>query len=138
MISPTMSGTTPTDSGYWRIIVDPKPSTYTNEAVDVTFVRGAATTVTNLSTTDPFGPAAATLIFTSVTLLDTPGTGDLSWLVPEANVDICWMSPQTPGVDQTEADILYRWEGYFVSFEYVLFLLGEILPLNDLDLFFKA
>jgi len=118
MIAPTMSGTTPTDSGYWRIIVDPKPSAYTNEEVDVTFVRGAATTVTSLSTTDPFGPAAATLVFTSVTLLDTPGTGDLSWLVPEANVDICWMEPQTPGVDPTEADIVYRWEGYFVSFEY--------------------
>ena len=118
MISPTMSGTTPVDSGYWRIIVDPKPSASTNEAVDVTFVRGAATTVTNLSTTDPFGPAAATLVFTSVTLLDTPGVGDLAWLVPEANVDICWMKPQTPGVDSTEDDILYRWEGYFVSFEY--------------------
>jgi hypothetical protein len=28
------------------------------------------------------------------------------------------MSPQTPGVSPTENDILYRWEGYFVSFEY--------------------
>lgn len=118
MISPTMISTQPVDSGYWRIIVDPKPSASTNESVDVTFVRGAATTVTNLSTTDPFGPAAATLVFTSVTLLDTPGVGDLSWLVPEANVDICWMKPQTPGVASTDADVLYRWEGYFVSFEY--------------------
>jgi hypothetical protein len=118
MIAPTISSTMPADSGYWRIIVDPKPSGYVDESVDVTFVRGAATTVTNLSTTDPFGPAAATLIFTSITLLDTPGTGDLSWLVPEANVDICWMEPQTPGIDQTEDDIIYRWEGYFVSFEY--------------------
>lgn len=118
MISPTMTNTVPVDSGYWRIIVDPKPSSKTDQQVDVTFVRGAATTVTNLSTTDPFGPAAATLVFTSITLLDTPGVGELSWLVPEANVDICWMAPQTPGVDPTENDILYRWEGYFVSFEY--------------------
>ena len=118
MISPSMSGTQPVDSGYWRIIVDPRPSSSTNEAVDVTFVRGAATTVTNLSTMDPFGPGSATIIFTSVTLLDTPGTGDLSWLVPEANVDICWMKPQTAGVNPTEDDVLYRWEGYFVSFEY--------------------
>jgi hypothetical protein len=118
MISPTMSSALPVNSGYWRVIVDPKPSSSTNNKVDVTFVRGAATTVTNLSTTDPFGPAAATIVFTSVTLLDTPGVGDLSWLVPEANVDICWMAPQTPGVNQTEDDILYRWEGYFVSFEY--------------------
>jgi hypothetical protein len=118
MISPTMSGTQPVDSGYWRIIVDPRPSSSTNEAVDVTFVRGAATTVANLSTMDPFGPSTATIVFTSVTLLDRPGTGDLSWLVPEANVDICWMKPQVFGVKQTEADVVYRWEGYFVSFEY--------------------
>jgi len=94
MIAPTITDSVPVETGYWRIIVDPKPSNLTSTPIDVTFVRGAATTVSSLTTTDPFGPAAATLVFTSVTLLDTPGAGDLSWLVPEANVDICWMKPQ--------------------------------------------
>jgi hypothetical protein len=118
MISPTISDSVPVDTGYWRVVVDPKPSRLDSTPIDVTFVRGAATSVVSLTTTDPFGPAAATLVFTSVTILDLPGSGDLYWLVPEANVDICWMKPQVAGVDPTEDDVLYRWEGYFVSFEY--------------------
>jgi len=93
MKPPVINTTSLTESGYWRILVDPLPSE-DSVPTDVTFFRNAATNVENLTTTDPFGPGVATLSFHSITLLDTPGMGDLKWLVPEANVDICWMSPQ--------------------------------------------
>jgi hypothetical protein len=77
--------------------------------IDVTTVRGAPTTVSNISTTDPFGPAAATLEFPSITMLDAIGTGDLYWLQPEYDVDIVWVSSTGHS---------YTWEGFFTSFEY--------------------
>lgn len=103
-------------SGYWRVFVDPLSRGGENNLVDVTLVRNAATTVSSLSTTDPFGPGTATLIFPSITIFDTPGSGDIEWLVPEANVDICWMAPKDQESDPDV--ILYKWEGYFLSFEY--------------------
>lgn len=103
-------------SGYWRIFVDPLSRGGENNLVDVTLVRNAPTAVSTLTTTDPFGPGTATLIFPSITIFDTPGTGDIEWLVPEANVDICWMAPKD---QESDPDIiLYKWEGYFLSFEY--------------------
>jgi len=99
-------------SGYWEIYVDPKGL---GETVNVTRFRGAATAVNELSTTDPFGPSSANITFPAITLLDRPGQGDLWWLLPEANVDICWVTaPDSEG----NKSILRRWQGYFVSFEY--------------------
>ena len=95
-------------SGLWQVWVDPVG---VGEKVNVSKFRGAATSVDNLSTTDPFGPAAATLTFPAITLLDRPGAGDLWWLIADANVDICWVAAVTEKV-------LYRWQGYFTSFEY--------------------
>ena len=94
MIAPTVYTDAPTDSGYWRVIVDPLPSSLQDKSVDVTIFRGFPTNVESLSTTDPFGPASATITFGGITLLDSIGSGELDWLVPEANVDIIWMSPQ--------------------------------------------
>jgi hypothetical protein len=104
-----------TDSGYWRIVVDPMNG---QPKKDITFFRNAPTLINSLTTTDPFGPATASITVPTVTLLDTPGFGDLYWLVPEANIDIYWMSPQSGTSDPTDSDILYAWEGYFLSFEY--------------------
>jgi hypothetical protein len=94
MIAPSVFTDAPTDSGYWRVIVDPAPSSAIDKSVDVTIFRGFPTNVESLSTTDPFGPASATITFGGITLLDSIGSGQLNWLVPEANVDIIWMSPQ--------------------------------------------
>lgn len=55
---------------------------------DVTMFRGVPTKVDNMSSTDPFGDAAAQITFPKISSLDRPGSGDLSWLVPMANVDI--------------------------------------------------
>lgn len=112
---PNVIPTSVTDSGYWRIVVDPMNG---NSKTDITFFRNAPSTVNSLVTTDPFGPATASITIPTVTLLDTPGFGDLYWLVPEANVDIYWMKPQSGTTDPTDSDILYAWEGYFLSFEY--------------------
>lgn len=98
-------------AGFWRVWVYPSGDRSGAGAVDVSFVRGAPTLVESLETSDPFGPATATLVFTSVNALDRMGSGDLSWLLPEVDVDICWMRPG-------QEEPVYRWEGYFASFEF--------------------
>jgi len=103
-------------SGFWRVWVYPNGDRSDGAVVDVSFVRGAPTSVEALTTTDPYGPAAATLVFPSITLLDQMGSSDLSWLRPEVDVDICWM---TPGQEEP----VYRWEGYMVAFD---FAAGEV------------
>lgn len=97
-------------TGSWRIIVYPE-GRGDSGALDVTFFRDAPTQVESLTTTDPFGPAVATVTFPSISMLDAPGRSDLWWLRPEGDIDICWFTPwsDTP---------LYRWEGYMASFDY--------------------
>jgi|GEM_PF-6743626 len=96
-------------AGYWRVLVYPY-GTRGSTPLDVTFVRGAPTLVDSLGTSDPFGPTTAALTFTAITVLDRLGAGDIAWCGPETDVDICWFLP-----DQEEP--VYRWEGYFASFE---------------------
>lgn len=112
MIPPQVSVIENSPSGYWEIYVDPKGS---GERINVTKFRGAPTAVNSLSTADPFGPITASLTFPTITLLDRPGQGDLWWLLPEADVDICWVTAPDSNGDQY---VLYKWQGYFVSFEY--------------------
>lgn len=109
--------TNPT-SGFWRATVR-SSNGITGQSWDVTQFRGAMTKVTNLSTTDPFGPAAATIQFPAITLLDRPGEGDLSWLIPEADVDLEWTEPLgvTPS-GQKLFQVRYAWEGFLTSMEY--------------------
>ena len=80
----------------------------TAEDFDVTLFRGIPTSVESISTTDPFGPAEASLKFGKVTLFDRRGQGDLWWCVPEANVDIAWV---------VENQVVYVWEGFIASFD---------------------
>jgi len=97
-------------AGYWRVLVYPYGSRDTR-ATDVTFVRGAPTMVDQLSTSDPFGPTTASLEFPAISILDRLGTGDLAWCGPETDVDICWFTPDSD-------EPVYRWEGYFASFDF--------------------
>ena len=92
-------------SGRWQVVAKP----WRSDPVNVTVFRDAPTEVSGISTTDPFGPAAATLRFPAVTLLESLGSGDLEWLAPETDVDIAWVSG-----DQA----LWTWEGYFSSYDY--------------------
>jgi len=105
---PRMMSNSP--AGHWRVIVYPSGTRTRDSAVDVTFVRGAPTKVTQLGTSDPFGPTTAALTFPSITALDRVGAGDIAWCSPEVDVDICW-------VDAATQEVVYRWEGYFASFD---------------------
>ena len=98
-------------TGFWQVWVYPNGTRTQESAVDVTFVRGAPTSVDEIATADPFGPTTASVKFPSVTLLDKIGASDLWWLQPESDIDIVWISYETH-------EPLYRWEGYMASFDY--------------------
>ena len=93
--------------GDWRIYVH----TVESGLVEITEVRGYTTTITTMTTTDPFGPALATLEFPAITMLDSLGEGDLFWFRPGNNVDIVWQS--VPGADVVRQE--FRWEGYIAG-----------------------
>jgi len=103
------------NSGYWKVYAY-NTSSGSRVKVDISTVRGAPTQVSSVTTTDPFGPATASLTFPAVTILDSVGTGDLDWMVPEYDVDIVWVNADpTWG---TVGAARYTWEGYFTSYEY--------------------
>lgn len=96
--------------GSWQVWIYPLGERLSISAVNVTFVRGAPTVVESLTTVDPFGPGTASLKFPSVTMLDELGSDDLWWMVPEADVDIVWVT--------AEDEVIFRWEGFLASFDY--------------------
>jgi hypothetical protein len=94
------------EGGHYRIYVKPPNGT----TVDVTKFRGIPTLISSISYADPFADATAELSFPQITSYDRPGTGDLSWLVPWADVDIVYFD-----IDGVATD--YCWEGFIVSEE---------------------
>jgi hypothetical protein len=97
---------TTASGGSFRIFVRPPGG----GRQDVTFFRGVPTQIGDLSTTDPFGDAVATLTFSAITGFDRPGSGDLWWLQPYTDVDIIWFDEQNQPTD-------FTWEGFMVSEE---------------------
>lgn len=95
-------------AGYWRVWWYPVADG--GHVKDVTFFRGAPTDVASVATQDPFGPTTAQIRFPAVTYLDDLGSGDMSWMIPETDVDLCWMDPDTD-------EPVYRWEGFAEAFE---------------------
>lgn len=75
---------------------------------DVTFVRDVPTVIQEYSFTDPFGPATATLVFPSITNLDS--LADFPWLKKRTNVDIyyypCSEDSWTPDHGHGEQTVL--------------------------------
>src|ERR1700722_10609051 len=61
--------------------------------VDVTFFRGFATQLGDMSWAEPFGDDTADIIFPQISPWDELGTGDLAWCVPGANVEIYKVEP---------------------------------------------
>lgn len=94
------------ENGSWRVIARPVGE----NPVDVTLFRGAPTQIDSLTWTDPFGPAAASLTFPSVTILDEAGTGDLWWLRPEIDIDVLWVN--------VDGETVTSWEGFLVGMDY--------------------
>lgn len=93
--------------GFFRVIVTPPNGT----AQDVTFFRDAPTQINSMSTVDPFGCATAQVTFPAITSRDRGGSGDLKWLIPNANIDIVYFDAETR--KPTE----WAWEGFIVSEE---------------------
>ena len=78
------------------------------EQIDVTFFRDSPTQINSWSTADPFGDATMELGFPKISLLDRPGTGDMWWLTPWADVDIVHYN-----LDLSPSG--WTWEGFIVS-----------------------
>jgi hypothetical protein len=92
--------------GYFRVFVQAPGQA----KKDVTFFRGEPTKIGSMTSNDPFGDASASLAFPGITTMDRPGSGDLYWLVPLANVDIAFYNS-----DGTPSD--WVWEGMIFSEE---------------------
>jgi len=95
--------------GFFRLFATP-PGGYTRE---MTLFRGAPVTIGAVTTQDPFTESTAQLSFPMVTVFDTPGEGDLDWLVPNTDIDIVWQNVGGGYYD-------WRWEGYIASYGFSL------------------
>lgn len=91
-------------AGFFQIHVTPPSGASRN----VTFFRGMPTKINSMSSADPFGDATMSITFPAITGLDRPGSGDLDWMVPWADVDV-W------AYDETGLNTGWSWEGFFVS-----------------------
>jgi hypothetical protein len=91
--------------GFFRIFAQP-PGGARRE---VTIFRDAPIRLTSASTADPFTESVAQIALPQVTVFDNPGSGDLDWLVADADIDIVFANTGAYDFD-------WRWEGYIASF----------------------
>ena len=91
--------------GFFRVYATPPGGRKT----EVTLFRGAPCLIGTVSTADPFTDMSAQLTFNQITVFDTPGQGDLDWLVPNADIDIVLEDVGGYGFE-------WRWEGYIASY----------------------
>lgn len=95
--------------GYFRIFAVP-PGGLRRE---ITLFRDVPVHIGGVTTQDPFTDATAQLSFPQITVFDTPGEGDLDWLVPDTDIDIVWQNV-------AGYDFAWRWEGYIASYSFSL------------------
>ena len=93
--------------GFFRIFARPLGGTRR----EITMFRGAPIQLQSLSTSDPFTDSVGSFNLPQVTALDTPGQGDLDWLMPDADIDIVWQNT-------SHYDFSWRWEGYIASMDF--------------------
>lgn len=94
------------DSLTFRLYITPPGG----DQQDVTFFRDVPVQFNSWSFADPFSEATASITIPKVTVLDRPGTGELSWLTPWSDVDIV-------AYDSNNHPIGWRWEGVIASEE---------------------
>lgn len=97
-------------AGEWRLLAR-SPGQMT---VDVTSLRGAPTLLDPWGFDDPFGPSEFTFTLPSVSMFDRIGTGDLSWLTPDSEIDVVFEGA-LPGAYPDKG---FAWEGLVASFDY--------------------
>jgi len=95
--------------GYFRVFATPPGG----DQREITLFRGAPIQIEQVGTVDPFTESAASISFPQITIFDNPGTGDLDWLVPDADVDIVWQNYGPYDYD-------WRWEGFITSYDFSL------------------
>src|ERR1044072_4776948 len=95
--------------GFFRVFATP-PGSFQRE---ITLFRGAPVKVGSVTTQDPFTEVTAQISFPQITVFDSPGEGDLDWLVPNCDIDIVWQN--TGGYDFD-----WRWEGFIASYSFSL------------------
>lgn len=93
--------------GYFRIFAQP-PGGVRRE---ITIFRDAPIVVENCSFQDPFSEQTAQISLPQVTIFESPGEGDLDWMVPNSNIDIVW---ENTG----RLDLDWRWEGFIASYNF--------------------
>ena len=93
--------------GYFRIFAQPPGG----RRREITMFRGAPIVIESLSSSDPFTDSVGSLSATQITVFDTPGAGDLDWLVPDANIDVVWQNT-------SHYDYDWSWEGYIASYDF--------------------
>lgn len=80
---------------------------------EITMFRGVPITIGTLSSSDPFTDSVGELNLTQITVFDTPGQGDLDWLVADTDIDIVWQNTQ-------DGNYNWRWEGFIVSYSFAM------------------
>jgi hypothetical protein len=95
--------------GFFRVFATP-PGGFERE---ITMFRNAPIKLGSVTTQDPFTEVTAQLALPQVTTFDTPGEGDLDWLVPNTDVDIVFQNTGAYSFD-------WRWEGYIASYSFAL------------------
>jgi hypothetical protein len=93
--------------GYFRIYATPVGGARR----EVTIFRDAPIMLTQVSWSDPFSDATATIDLPQVTLFDSPGEGDLDWVTADTDIDIIFESTGSYVID-------WRWEGYIASYNF--------------------
>ena len=95
--------------------------------VDVTFFRGAPSTIDSYSNADPFGDAALAMTFPQITGFDDLSSGEVGdWLAPFSQVEIWYQQfvAGTTDVDPSTNQMTIKpgsrtriWEGYVASLD---------------------
>lgn len=92
--------------GFYRVYARP-PGSHLRE---ITLFRGAPIVLNEFSTTDPFSESTGSISLPQISIFDTPGTGDLDWLVEDADIDVVWQNYGSYDYD-------WRWEGFITSYD---------------------
>lgn len=107
--------------GVWEVSARARNSKDEWVSLDITNVRNMPIKIGSISTTEPFGPATATLVIPGVSPLEPigPGSADLWWLKPNTQVNISWhvssREVAAPLVD-LGVPMYYTWEGSMLDF----------------------
>lgn len=114
-------------TGWWTVTVRGRAPGGTVKTLDVTRFREVYTVIQSVMSTEPYGPAEATLSFPTVSVLEPLGSAgsDLWWLTDGTHVTITWeptadvldVITRVVPVDLIGTNEKYEWQGQIVSID---------------------